>query len=200
MTKSMLICLIFCFLLANCKSQKFVGEYRYFNDFVNHQLKLNKDSTFTYIVAGDLGSDTSAGKWYISNGKLYLNSWPEYWPYQVIEEEVIAKELIITLKDHNGIAIPGNYITLNDYSENKYFVDSNGEIRIPFPEEKLRSITVYSINDKFTFEIKNSNANRIDITYDSGKSNYLYFINKEWEITRNKLFDSQSGMVLKKSN
>lgn len=200
MKESMLIYLFFCSLLTSCKSQKFFGEYRYVDDFVNHQLKLNKDSTYTYIVTGDLSSDMSAGEWHVSNGYLYLNSWSEYWPYQVIEE-VTGKELIITLKDHNGIAIPGNYITLNEYSENKYFIDSNGEIRIPFPEKILRSINVYSINGKFTFEIKNSNANRIEITYDSGKSNYLYFTNKEWEVTRNKLFDSQSEMILqKKSN
>ncbi len=200
MVRIIVIHLIFCCLLTSCRLQKFVGEYRYAHDLVTHELRLNADSTFEYIVRGDLSIDTSVGKWYVGHSSLYLNSFSDYWPYQVIEKEEQGSELAITLKDLEGVSIPGNYITLNETSETKYYIDSVGEIRIPLPDNTQKTIEIHSINGKFTYEIKNPKSNRFEITYDSGKASYLYFDNQKLNIKRNKLVDSQGQLILKKHN
>ena len=190
--------LIVVVLLSACKSQQVVGEYKDSQNLIVHHLEILNDSSFVYLVEGDLSNSETKGKWNYKEGKLYLSSFKEYMPYQVEESSDGIDRVLITLKDMDDFVIPGNYVCLNQSSE-KHFVSDEGVITIT-PYQEIKAINIFSLKGAFKYDVINTKSNRFNISYDSGNSSYLYFLNEKFKVSRNKLLNTNDVVILKRQN
>jgi len=190
--------LIVVILLSACKSQQVVGEYKYSQNLLVHHLEILNDSSFVYLVESDLYNDETEGKWNYKGGKLYLSSFKEYMPYQVDESSDDIDRVLITLKDMDDLIISGNYVCLNQSSE-KFYVSDEGVITIA-PYQEIKVINVFSLKGPFKYDVINTKSNRFNITYDSGESSDLYFLNEKFKVSRDKLLNANDEVILKRQN
>lgn len=185
-------------LFTACKSHQIVGTYEYNRILVIHRLEIKKDSSFVYTVVGDLSQDETNGLWNYEQDNLCLNSYVTDFPYQVRESSDSAEMVLITLKDNDGFVVPGNYVCINN-DINKHYISDNGEVTI-FPYEEVKIIRVFSNNGPFTYHVSKKESNIFNISYDSGKPTYLYFINEKFDVKHKKLFKIQDKITLKRVN
>ena len=155
-------------IFINCKSTKnrevdgiFVNKTILGNEF----LKFNSNHTFEFYSKIPLLISESKGNWYLKNGEIIINSYPEYKnDYFTVEESLKGNddESIIHVVDENNYGIYGVdfimnqniYITTNEDGKiilNNYSFNVSDKIEFSSINLSLEK-NIYSIkNSKSTF-------------------------------------------------
>ncbi len=182
-------------IFINCKSTKnrevdgiFVNKTILGNEF----LKFNSNHTFEFYSKIPLLISESKGNWYLKNGEIIINSYPEYKnDYFTVEESLKGNddESIIHVVDENNYGIYGVDFIMNQ----NIYITTNEDGKIILNNYSFNvsdKIEFSSINlslEKNIYSIKNSKSTFIKIKIFSKNYEKKYFENDTIQIKRNKI-------------
>jgi hypothetical protein len=203
---SLHVILIICIISCKPPIVSVVGKYKWIDPFrATHRiLILNQDGTFEYKLGGDLSYGQSSGYWKVDylNRKLILNS--------KIQNE---NDAIDVEEFRNNELSPGKQrISLYDTANKPYMayilinqpINSITTFNAPYAymlntmnDKPINSIALYSYDvghHRFYYIVKDTLANDFKIKFKLYDIySYVFFKNKEWQIKRGKLIDSDTS-------
>lgn len=203
--KKKTIKVVFCFctvlMLSNCKetvSQDVIGNYISVKDTYTTKLALFDNGRFEYSHKEKLAKKVSKGKWLKEGNNIILNNDLEF--TKGVKEstenlnEVDKGKIII--KDTNNDPIVFAGITINGDNTVGWNTNELGIVEIP-SNTKIDKITVYFLNNQYSYEVKNNKNNSFELKIKLYDSSIKYFHNENFFITKKGIKDSDRNLLLK---
>ena len=175
------------------KSSHFAGS----NHLIAHRLILNSDSTFKYVITGDLVKAETQGKWYVEKKKIYLNSFASYrtGKSKIIaqNEECVADSGFYFMEFKTNDNLPLSYAKIY-YDGEEYTASSTGTVHVR--KKNVTRFEVEFLGDRHELSLKNTGRCVTVLFYQTDHS-IFYLDNIKWDFHKRKIKISP-GIILRK--
>lgn len=196
-----LFCVVGFLIFLGCKSiEPTIGEYYIENSDLNGFLVLNKDKSYNFFIKKGLYNQESQGKWFFSNGQVFLRSkfQPDTFQIEKYADEKI-EGVLIKVNDFNNTPIPADVIIDNavryklDSGNLNYKTSDWNKIDVLYFHHnsgKVDTVTVY--NDQ-----SNINYINVKVYNDLANPNYLFFDDQKIDVKKDKLIMPSDSLLPK---
>lgn len=190
-----LISSLTCYSQSNSNSIDLIGTWKFHVGYFDCTLILNADSTYKYLIVGDLNNSKTEGIWTQKNKKLILSSYKQKASETSIKSEYCdsIKGVKFVIKNDSGEPISMPQIKIkNSQTEFDTLIENNSGV---FDFKDFNNILEFKISFvglKDAIWIGKMNRNYFEIYMTPEHDDYIYQINEIWKIKGDRLYSPTS--------